>query len=259
MKGEVNQAELFDDGLVEFPDKSRSGLAPGLEALREKLETISPNAQDDAVHALLSGLPVEGAVRRFVQKVLAAAWTAGGDGEAGRRAAERARTDRLDRDTEQVREAAWKTVREFDRLRGLLRFSPEAEPSGTARYTARCAPDHFVLPLLADHFLERFGAVPWAIIDEKRNLALVRERGQTPELRRWKMAEVPADKGSAGKGPVEHPAAGAGGRTGPAGIDRWEDLWKKYHRSVNNEGRANPGLQKQFMPKRYWKYLTEMQ
>jgi probable DNA metabolism protein len=38
----------------------------------------------------------------------------------------------------------------------------------------------------------------------------------------------------------------------------WEQLWQTYHKAINNEDRANPKLQKQFMPKRYWKYLPEL-
>ena len=38
----------------------------------------------------------------------------------------------------------------------------------------------------------------------------------------------------------------------------WENLWRNYHSTINNPGRSNPDLQKQFMPKRYWKYLPEM-
>lgn len=129
----------------------------------------------------------------------------------------------------------WKMWREFDRLRGLLRFKAEGPEN---RYTARCAPDHFVLPLLADHFLERFGETAWAIIDEKRKLVLIRDLGQEPELRRW----------------TPHKAENGG-----TGMEKWEELWKNYHRSINNKDRANPALQKQFMPRRYWKYLTEMQ
>jgi probable DNA metabolism protein len=39
----------------------------------------------------------------------------------------------------------------------------------------------------------------------------------------------------------------------------WEDLWRTYHRAINNPCRKNPGLQRQFMPLRYWKYLSEME
>jgi probable DNA metabolism protein len=35
-------------------------------------------------------------------------------------------------------------------------------------------------------------------------------------------------------------------------------LWKTFHRTVAIENRINPALQRQFMPARYWKHLTEM-
>ncbi|MDR2211394.1 MAG: TIGR03915 family putative DNA repair protein [Spirochaetaceae bacterium] len=135
---------------------------------------------------------------------------------------------------------AYKMWKEFDRLRGLLRFTQDKQ----GRYLARCAPDYFVLPLLGDHFLLRFGDLPWAIIDEKRDLMLLREPGKEPALCR-----IRRDR-TAGPGLPDL----AAGETG----DSWERLWQKYHRSINNEDRANPELQRQFMPKRYWKYLPEM-
>jgi probable DNA metabolism protein len=76
-------------------------------------------------------------------------------------------SDRGDDDVRAVLSAAAKLTREIDRLRGLLRFRPDR----AGIYTARCAPDHFVLPALAGHFELRFGETPWAIIDEKRALA----------------------------------------------------------------------------------------
>jgi hypothetical protein len=201
------------------------------EQVPERLADISPAAYDDAVHALLSETDLGGAIRRFAVKVIGASEAAGPETEKGRLAAEKARTDRLDPDTEKVQAAAYKTLREFDRLRGLLRFKPEHE----GRYTARCAPDHFVLPLLADHFSVRFGGVPWAVIDERRRLVLRGENG-TAEI-------VP-----------EEPAESSRRETG---LDTWENLWRAFHHAVNNEDRNNPALQKQFIPGRYRKYLTE--
>lgn len=265
------EAGLFDDPALSFndsegspisaafsfsgADKAGGGDAGGFDKILEKLENISPNAHGDAVQALFSGFPLGGEVMRFAAKVIAAAEDAGPETEEGRRAAERARTDRLDPDTEKIQEASWKVAKEFDRLRGLLRFSavpyPAAAPSAKAGagapivdpapsekntfYLAFCAPDHFVLPLLADHFKRRFGTIPWAIVDEKRDIALICEREKQPVLR---------------------PASGIAAQN--AGKDDWEELWRQYHRVINNEARANPILQKQFMPKRYWKYLSEM-
>jgi probable DNA metabolism protein len=234
----MSQMELFERG-AQMDDPHRSGLA----ALLERLESISPNAHDEAAYALLSELPVETEVRRFAHTVIDAALHAGELTEAGRDAAERARTSLLDRDTRKVQAAALKTAREADRMRGLLRFNPA--PEG---YTARCAPDHFVLPLLAEHFLARFGEIPWIIIDERRNAALVRERGAPPVLRRVNRERPPAPNLF-----NESPSPKAGERAS------WEALWRTYHTAINNEQRANPGLQKQFMPLRYWKYLPEME
>jgi probable DNA metabolism protein len=117
--------------------------------------------------------------------------------------------------------------REFDRLRGLLRFAPEVCEDGVTRYVARCAPDYFVLPLLAEHFAARFGNTAWAIIDERRGMT--------------------AKGGSAEKQ--------ANGETGNC---NWEQLWRDYHRIISIEERKNPKLQKQFIPERYRKYLTEI-
>jgi probable DNA metabolism protein len=238
-------------------DTADCGIAdPDIEIIEktlEKLKEVSPNARANALHALLYGFsnhnlanPPVAAIKRFMLKVLAAAEKSGGvSTEKARRFADLACNDRLDPDTEQVKAASFKVIREFDRLRGLLRFKPEAankfiqgnKPASEFCYIARCSPDHFVLPLLADHFWQRFGKQSWAVIDEKRNLVLSGENGKKPVL--YQTEPIEANKEWQDK-------------------DEWENLWKNYHHSINNETRANPKLQKQFMPSRYWKYLTEL-
>jgi probable DNA metabolism protein len=126
-------------------------------------------------------------------------------------------------------------IREYHRLCGLLRFTPETI-DGTEQYTAYCEPDHFVLPLLMEHFHQRFGETSWAIIDEKRSLAALSKGGKKPQLLHY---TAPHDKNNAG--------------------DEWVNLWKSYHRSINNEARSNPRLQQHFIPNRYRKYLPEME
>jgi hypothetical protein len=161
-----------------------------------------------------------------------------------RRGAERAASDRGDPDVRAVLDAAFKAGHETDRLRGLLRFAPVdggaaggcfGGGEGGGLYLARCFPDHYVLPALAEHFTRRFGAGGWAIVDERRGVALLRRPGGNPEL-------VPA---------------ALFGPPGPA-ADGCEELWRHYHRTVNNESRNNPALQRRCMPERYWKYLPEL-
>ena len=188
-----------------------------------KLFELSVNAFYAAVHARMSGLPIEGEISRFIEKV----------GKAGDRAqAERIACDRGDPDVVAVQRAAYKVVGEIHRMEGFLRFSPG--PEGV--YTARCSPDYFILPALAEHFTLRFGETPWAIIDEKRGLCLCRKPGGEPRL-------IPAPSVSAAE---------------EGSSDSWEDLWRLYHHSINNESRKNPSLQRQFMPERYQKYLSEL-
>jgi probable DNA metabolism protein len=183
-----------------------------------ELHGLSVNAYNAAVLAALNDLPPGAAIRSFCRKALSSA--------------DRTLGGRDDEDVRAVLEAAAKVTREIDRLRGFLRFRPDQ----AGIYIARCAPDHFVLPVLAGHFELRFGGTPWAVIDEKRRLALVCLPGEKTRLVRG--AAPDAAQGTA--------------------RDGWEELWRTYHRSVNNGARENPRLQRQFMPERYRKYLTEI-
>jgi len=125
----------------------------------------------------------------------------------------------------------YKVQHEIHRMMGLLRFTPNEE----GEFIARCATDHYILPALAMYFKARFGETSWSIIDEKRGLRLCCRRGEEVKII-----------------PLQEDAAAA------ASNDEWEDLWKHYHVIINNKDRHNPKVQKQFMPKRYWKYLPEV-
>jgi probable DNA metabolism protein len=198
----------------------------------------------------MSGFPIEAELLRFARQVMAAARRAGKGRPGGlaspeaRRAAEQALGDRGDAAIRTVAEAARKVRRESDRLMGLLRF--RVFPGNI--HIARCAPDHLTIPSLALHFARRFGEIPWAIIDEKRRLTLSAFPGEGPRL-------LPGEGGAKpGEDSLPFPLSDPSVKdSGP-----WEELWRNYHRSINNEGRNNPKLQKQFMPVRYWKYLTEL-
>jgi len=203
-----------------------------LEGKARALFELSSNAFDLFLHAWLSELPIEAEIAGFGGKVLAAAEGVNGL-EQKRLAAQRAESDRGDSDTLAVLKAAYKVQHETDKMMGLLRFFPDTE----GKYTARCAPDHFILPALAGYFTARFGEISWSIIDEKRKLCLRRHRAGTPEL-------------------VSEEILAADGHD--SGGDEWEELWKHYHKTINNEQRNNPCLQRQLMPQRYWKYLPEM-
>jgi probable DNA metabolism protein len=227
----MSEMELFED-YAPKDEASASYLTgefdapPGLAELFE----LSVDAYYAVIHATMSGLPIKGEICRFIEKVVKA-----GDRDEAARVA----SDRGDGDVLVVLKAAYKVTVEIHRLTGLLRFSPD--PDGV--YIARCSPDYFILPALAEHFTLRFGKTPWAIIDEKRRLRL--QGGfQSEDGASARLIPLPSS---------DPPAAAAGKET-----DSWEELWRLYHRSVNNETRKNLHLQRQLMPERYHNYLPEM-
>jgi len=207
-----------------FEDFENSETAPDISGIFE----LSVDAYYAALYAQMSCKSIKKEIARFVEKVSRA---------KNRDEANRAAADRGDSDVLTVLKEGGKVAHEIHRLTGLLRFSPE---SGGV-YTARCAPDNFILPALAEHFTLRFGETPWAIIDEKRGLCLRKTNGSEAAI-------VFTD----------FSASDAVDVAGKKQADLWEDLWRLYHKSVNNESRKNPRLQRQFMPERYQKYLTEM-
>jgi len=220
-----------------------SALKPEVLVLFE----LSRDAFGAIVYAWMSELPVTGRIIRFGKKILASQKTvtnAANQSQRGKLEAERRKaahitaTDRGDFDVQTVREAAYKVWHEIHRLMGLLRFCPDEN----GVYIAQCEPDHFVLPALGPHFMERFGGTPWAIIDNKRRLSLCCETEQT---------------GASGRSLVFSAGTGNQFSSEKRQGGEWEDLWRHYHKTINNESRNNPDLQKRFMPTRYWKYLTE--
>ena len=202
-----------------------------LNGIMRDLFELSFNAFDNILHAWLSELPVEREIIAFGKKVIAVSINADSS-EKKRATAEKAASDRLDSDTLAVINAMAKVYRETDRMMGLLRFSP----NDNGEFIARCEPDHFILPALSEYFTSRFGETSWSVIDEKRRLCLRRHNGEKAKIFLLNSENVM-------KSAVNN--------------DEWEELWKHYHKIINNEDRNNPGLQRQLMPQRYWKYLPE--
>jgi probable DNA metabolism protein len=203
-----------------------------LEGAARSLFELSSNAFDNIMLAWISELPVEREITAYGRGILAAARDFNSFDDK-RRAAGKAANNRTDTDTLTVLTTAYKVQIEVHRMMGLLRFTKNED----GEFIARCEPDHFILPCLGDFFTARFGDTPWSIIDEKRGLALRRKpRGQAKIVVLEESGEdIPA-----------------------AGRDEWEELWKHYHKTINNEDRNNPDLQRQLMPKRYWKHLPEV-
>lgn len=124
-----------------------------------------------------------------------------------------------------------KVLKETHLFLGILRFSKLH--SGV--YLALFEPQYDILQLVAAHFTERLSDQPWIIRDLRRGTSAWFD---THDLV-FSDVLLP-DAGHATDSEADYQA-----------------LWQRYFKSIAIESRINPKLQMNFMPKRYWKHMTE--
>ncbi|MEG0156882.1 MAG: TIGR03915 family putative DNA repair protein [Anaerovoracaceae bacterium] len=133
----------------------------------------------------------------------------------------------------EVQKAEKKVNNEIHRLTGLIRFTLL---NNQVLYSP-IEPDHDVVEFLADHFCDRFREEAFIIHDLKREKALISAKGEW-YISKFTKEDLP-----------------------PIGEEEelYRTLWKNYFDTIAIKERTNPRCQKNFMPIRYWKHLTEMQ
>lgn len=122
----------------------------------------------------------------------------------------------------------------------FVRFQKASDGS----FFAPVSPQYNALPLAINHFKNRFADQKWLIYDLKR------EYGFYYNLE--KVAEVTL---------LEDAAFLTGKLDDELAAEdeiHFQKLWKTYFKSMTIKERINPKLQRQHMPRRFWKYLTEM-
>lgn len=102
---------------------------------------------------------------------------------------------------------------------------------------AKCNPNASVVPLLMDWFSGRFNTQPFLIYDENHHIAGVYE-GTSWYLVRTDNLMLPAHASEE---------------------KLMQAAWKRFYDTVAIDARYNPELRRQFMPKRFWKNILEMQ
>lgn len=96
-------------------------------------------------------------------------------------------------------------------------------------------PDNNILELIGDHFMKRFSNEYWIIHDISRNKAIIYDTNK------YEIIELLQDDC---KNLLDHK-------------DEYSSLWKCYFKFTTIEERKNLRLQRQMMPKRYWKHIFE--
>lgn len=134
-----------------------------------------------------------------------------------------------------IEQAQHKVGREIDRMLGLTRFST----LGGGILYAKIEPDNDVLEFIAEHFSDRLKSDPFIIHDARREKAVFSQGGKwfISEFTEKNFQEMPSLSNSENEIRL---------------------LWRKYFETIAIKERTNPRCQKNRMPARYWKNLTEM-
>ncbi|MBR0308481.1 MAG: TIGR03915 family putative DNA repair protein [Mogibacterium sp.] len=151
------------------------------------------------------------------------------------------------KEVKELEDIARKVGFEQERMLQFVRFEvmeaadlPEGAAGPQILY-AEVEPDHDVLELVAHHFAERFSHDPFIIRDAGRDKAIVAYE------RSWYVTDFD-------------------GRHMPDGSElimsederSYQNLWRTYFDHIAIKERINPRCQKNHMPVRYWKHLTEV-
>lgn len=122
---------------------------------------------------------------------------------------------------------------EAHRFLGLLRFKEISDGIFYAGYE----PDYNITVLVAPHFTRRLSNQPFIIHDKKRNISAVFD-GENMVLTD-KIPSITDEKTNT--------------------EDEYASLWKTFFKTIAIKERKNLRTQMQFMPKKYWKNIVEIQ
>ncbi len=149
-------------------------------------------------------------------------------------------TDFGDQDVLQLKKIKRQVMREAMRMMQFIRFQQTKDNI----YFAAIEPEYDVLPLVLNHFKNRFADQHWLIYD------LLRDYGFYYNLHNTQEVTLTEKTFSETNGKVNENILEEKEET-------YQILWKSYFDHINIKERKNLKLQRQHMPKRFWKFLPE--
>jgi len=150
-----------------------------------------------------------------------------------------------DPDVLTVTNIARRVLHEQLRMKQFIRFQKAKD--GT--FLAVVSPDHNVLPLVTDHFSDRFNDQPWLIYDARRHYGFNYDGHSVIRITFEDEAAVPFNLAN---GKLNDEVLSSDDQL-------LQDLWRTYFKAICIKERMNPRKQLSDMPHRYWKYMTEKQ
>lgn len=137
----------------------------------------------------------------------------------------------------EIHKLAKKVYKEGHSIKQFVRFQKTKDNI----YFAPVSLQYNSLPLVINHFKNRFSSQLWIIYDVKRKYGFYFDKRRIVEISLDKEIEqINKD--------LFHEDE-----------QIFQKLWKNYYKALTIKERINLKLQKQHMPKRYWKYLIEKQ
>ncbi|HBS87825.1 MAG: hypothetical protein A2W91_11080 [Bacteroidetes bacterium GWF2_38_335] len=133
-----------------------------------------------------------------------------------------------------------KVSKEAMRMMQFVRFQKTKDNI----YFAPVEPDHDVLELVIDHFRDRFSDQSWLIYDMKRDFGIYYDTAEV------QLVKINENKASRKTGKIDPDVL-------EEGEEIYQKLWKSYYKSTTTLQRKNLKRHLQYLPRRYWKYLTE--
>ncbi|OIV44027.1 TIGR03915 family putative DNA repair protein [Flavobacterium johnsoniae] len=220
-KNETSGALLFSDSYLVITDTAKAKRV--LNGLKERL---SADGFANVYKAFLSDIDkIEEILFRFVKYVFSSS--------------KNIEEDLANADVLGVRKAAHLTGKESHRMNAFVRFKLTKDNL----YYAIVEPDCDVLPLIENHFKNRYADQRWLIYDAKRKYGIYYDLENTSTVEIQFNAQSGSSKFLA--------------EICDENEEFFQNLWRRYFSSVNIESRKNTKLHLQHMPKRYWKNLTE--
>ncbi|OXL23754.1 TIGR03915 family putative DNA repair protein [Psychrobacter sp. DAB_AL32B] len=136
--------------------------------------------------------------------------------------------------------------REKHRMEAFVRFEHTIDDI----YFARVEPDFNVLPLIGEHFRQRYQDQHWAIYDISRGFGIYYNKSQSTPSHPAALQTITNLDDAVLRNPASIHSEDE---------QRYQRFWQGYFTNVNIKERKNPRLHKQYLPQRYWKYLSEKQ
>lgn len=125
--------------------------------------------------------------------------------------------------------------REAHKLKGFLRFKLLKNNF----YYAEISPTNNVIEILSNHFKKRLKNEYWLIKDVNRNIYALYDKKNVYYLTDKEIVSLNLELDNK--------------------EEKFEDLWKSFFETVAIKERQNFKAQRNFMPKKYWNYILEME